>query len=590
MTAEARGRIETVNGPRRRGTARRMAAFVALAMAATLALIGLGGAKRAPKTSKPAAHAVQPQEAPAAQPAFWNQADVVGGYVSAYICLRLRDGVKPAQLADGSWTLQRIAANAAPQPQGDAPLPAAPLAKEQARARDILSRHRVTTIKPLYPFEFKRPELARQYGLDRSYLAYVDVAAGSDVRALATELLQAADLAPLIERVELDSVGSIAAIPNDPDFSQQWDMHNTGQTGGVSDADIDCPEAWDVHTGSASTVIAILDTGVQADHPDLNGKVIPGIDTYQAGSADSSDLNGHGTHCAGIAAAKSNNGIGVAGTNWLAQILAVRVTSTGGSSNQTDVSEGVIYAADNGADVISMSLQFFSDVNLNLQDAVAYAYDSGVLPVAAAGNSPLAGEGHVAWPARYPKCMAIAATTHTDARWFLSSFQGSCDGPELDVAAPGAAIYGLWRNSGYAGGGAAPLQSGTSMATPHVAGLAALLRSHNPALTVPEIEQIIRDTAEDVNGGTNPGFDNFLGFGRINVRAALDAAGPACIGDTNGTGAVDVDDLIAVILSWGACPTPPPPCDADVAPSPTGDGVVDVDDLVTVILNWGACS
>jgi thermitase len=252
----------------------------------------------------------------------------------------------------------------------------------------------------------------------------------------------------------------------------------------------------------------------------------------------------------------------------------MRVTNSGGSWNSADVSEAVIYAADNGAHVISMSLQSFAGAMTILENALAYAYDSGTLPVAAAGNVPSSGAGHVAWPARYDKCMAIAGSTSGDAHWFDSFNFGSCDGPEVDVAAPARSVFNIWRSSGY------QMQTGTSMATPHVAGLAGLLMSHNPALSVPQVESIIRTTAEDVNAGMHPGFDNFLGHGRINAHAALQAANPSCEGDATGNGTVDVDDLIAVILAWGQSGGP-----ADV----NNSGTVDVDDLITVILNWGAC-
>ncbi len=542
-----------------------------LAVFALLSLVLIGAEGRETSNRQVAA-------APAV-PAIPPQADIIGGYVSAYLCLRVRDGVQPSRLADGSWTLRRAAA----MPEGCDGGNSAPAADELA-LRNVLAQHQVTDIRPFFNHQFKRADLAAKYGLNRAYTAYV--APGADVVALNAAL---ANFGALIEHAQLDNVGSIAAIPNDTSFDQQWDMHNTGQTvggiAGTADADIDCPEAWDIHTGSASTIIAVLDTGVQhasvfspgsVDHPDLAGKVIGGYNTRDENNI-TIDEHGHGTHGAGIAAAHGNNGIGVAGTNWNARILAVRVTSAAGSANQDDVAEGVIYAADNGADVISMSLQFYMAVNINLQNAVAYAYDGGTLPVAASGND----HGNVvAWPARYPKCMGIGATTNTDARAGFSNI-----GPEVDVVAPGANIYGLWRNSAYANGIAVPLQNGTSMATPHVAGLAALLKSYNPALTVPQIEQLVKDTSED----RGPiGWDQEYGWGRINVADALLAAAPDCEGDATGNGVIDVDDLIAVVLSWGACPAPPAPCPADVAPHPVGNGVVDVDDLIAVILRWGA--
>ncbi len=506
-----------------------------------------------------------------------NQA---GGFETGYVCVRVRTSVLPVQLADGSWTLHRTAAG------GDGGEIA--LAQDERDLQAALTRHHVTTVTRFFGGNFKRPDLAVKYGLDRDCL--VHVAPGSDVAALNADL-NAARFAQIIESSQLDSIGTLAGIPNDPSFSGQWDMHNTGQSGGTPDADIDAPEAWDIHTGSSSTIVAILDTGVQADHPDLNGKVVSGVDVRGVFGPppanygpDTSDLNGHGTHCAGTAGARGNDGVGVAGTNWNTKILAVRVTDpTTGSWNSTDVSEGVIWAVDTGnADVLSMSLQSYSGAMTILENAVAYAYDSGTLPIAAAGNVPSSGAGHVSWPARYAKCMAIAATTNFDLRWFDGSSSGSCDGPEVDVAAPGKNIFNITRLSGYA------TMTGTSMATPHVAGMAALIMSRNPALTVPQVEAIIKNTAEDKGPA---GFDNEYGFGRVNLNAALLAAAPACTGDVDGNHVVNVADLLSVISHWGACPAPPAACPGDVAPTgpPAGDGIVNVADLLQVISHWGAC-
>jgi thermitase len=209
-------------------------------------------------------------------------------------------------------------------------------------------------------------------------------------------------------------------------FGQQWDMNNTGQNGGTPDADVDRPECWDVHQGSASVILAVIDTGVQhfqasapgsVDHPDLAGRVITGWNTLLDNDF-TIDEHGHGTHCAGIAAATGNNGVGVAGMNWNVIVMALRITAgTGGAANSTDCAEAVTWATDNGADVISMSLGF--SANPLLESAVAYAYDSGVLPVAASGNNGSA--TNILYPAKYAKCMAIGATNNLDVRWISSN-------------------------------------------------------------------------------------------------------------------------------------------------------------------------
>jgi subtilisin family serine protease len=172
--------------------------------------------------------------------------------------------------------------------------------------------------------------------------------------------------------------------------------------------------------------------------------------------------------------------------------------------------------------------------------------------------------------------MAVGGTNRLDAK-----YSGSNTGPEIDITAPGQDVFSLSKNSGYS------TLSGTSMATPHVSGLASLIRAYNPALTLPEIENIIKTTAEDKGP---VGFDTQFGWGRINAHAALAAAAPKspCNGDLNADLSVNVDDLLTVVNNWGLCPEAPGTCDADFVPT-GGDGSVNVDDLLGVINNWGAC-
>jgi subtilisin family serine protease len=507
-----------------------------------------------------------PADAQKAVNAPLGQADIFGGHASTHVIIRVKQGFAPIQLVNKSWTLQRDQQRDAKRIQGDA------LAVTAAR-------YRVSSIEPAFMNQPANQVLAEKYGLNRYYK--VNVPRGTDTPKFAAELGAFVDA---IEIAEVDGVGGIAAIPNDSSFNNQWNMHNVGQNGGTVDADVDAPEAWDLTTGDANIVVAVLDTGVQADHPELAGRVTLAPPTYicptvppdpPCTATDSYDMHGHGTHCAGVIAAAGNNGAGVAGMNWNCQIMAIRVVHpTSGGGSELPVADGVIYATDNGADIISMSLQYYGAGTTALQNAVAYAYDSGVLPIAAAGN--FAAAGTVAYPAKYPKCMAIAATNKLDVR-----YSGSNTGPELDVAAPGQDLYSLWKNSGYM------IQSGTSMATPHVSGLASLIRSINPALTVPEIESILKNTVDDKGP---VGFDTQYGWGRINAHAALVAATPIleCEGELTGDEVVDVDDLLLVINGWGNCPAPPASCTADFMPE-GGNGMVDVDDLLGVLIHWGPC-
>jgi thermitase len=276
--------------------------------------------------------------------------------------------------------------------------------------------------------------------------------------------------------------------PNDPYFStQQWGPQK-----------IQAPQAWDVTRGSSSVMIAIVDTGVQYDHPDLSGKVYAGYD-FVSNDWDPYDENGHGTHCAGIAAATTNNGVGIAGVAPNASILAVRVLDANGSGTLDNVASGIDYAADAGAQVISLSLGSTSG-STTLQNAVDYAWNHGSVVVAAAGNSSSSAPNY---PAYYSNAIAVASTTSSDT---LSSFSNY--GSWVDVAAPGSSIFSTYPYDTYA------TLSGTSMATPHVAGEAALLAAQGR--TNSQIRAAIQNTCDRISGtGT------YFTYGRINAYRAV---------------------------------------------------------------------
>lgn len=294
--------------------------------------------------------------------------------------------------------------------------------------------------------------------------------------------------------------------PSDSAFNQQWALHNYGQSGGSFDADIDAPQAWNIETGDADVIIAIVDTGVNYNHPDLSaGRYIGGYD-FVNGDSDPMDDQGHGTHVAGTATADSNNNKGVAGVSMGSSYMAVKVLNSWGGGTYADVANGVIYAATRDADVINLSLGG-SMPSTMLENAMKFAYNAGSISVCAAGNGGSWGQP-VGYPARYDKyCFGVAATDHNDNRAYFSTY-----GAQVDIAAPGHNIYSTLMSGGYGN------KSGTSMATPHVAGLAALVRSHYGDLSVDEVTSCIERTADDVNGG---GWDIFLGAGRINAWRAL---------------------------------------------------------------------
>jgi len=312
--------------------------------------------------------------------------------------------------------------------------------------------------------------------------------------------------------VELNYLAHAAAtIPDDPHYTEQWNLPR-----------IRAPEAWDLTTGDDLT-IAVIDTGVDLDHPDLVGKLwtnadeIPdnGLDDdgngyvddshgwdFVNGDAEAQDDYWHGTHVAGIAAADSDNGQGVAGVSWGARIMPLKVLNASGDGNYADVASAIVYAADNGARILNLSLGG-EDYSAALADAVGYARERGCLLAAAAGND----SGAVRYPAANDGVLAVVATTKWDGRWY-----GSNHGPEVDVAAPGADIYSTTLDDAYLSA------SGTSAATPHVSGLAALVWSAQPDLTTDEVARVITETVRDLGA---PGWDQFYGWGRIDAYQAV---------------------------------------------------------------------
>lgn len=327
------------------------------------------------------------------------------------------------------------------------------------------------------------------------------ISSGVDPQKLAT----AYQSEPEVEYAEPNFLIHTLLTPNDLSFTQQWGLNNTGQTGGTPDSDIDASEAWDIETGDPSLVIAIVDTGVDFDHPDLAGKVIPGHD-FVNDDDDAQDDHGHGTFVAGIAAAVTDNNTGVAGVCWYSQILPVKVMDSSGTGDHGDVADGIIYAADNGAHIINLSIGD-PDPSTTLENAIKYAYDIGVVLVAGAGND----NGPVLYPAAYDGyVLSVAATDHNDERAPWSNY-----GPEIDVAAPGVNIYSTHWNDTYA------TKSGTSTSTPFVSGLAGLILSQNPNLTPGQVMNQIKSTCQDVNQASLPGEDDYLGAGRINAYNAL---------------------------------------------------------------------
>jgi len=284
--------------------------------------------------------------------------------------------------------------------------------------------------------------------------------------------------------------------PNDLLFSTyQWNLPA-----------IETQQGWQLSKGSKDVIIAVVDTGVQATHPDLQGKLLTGYNAITNGSTPDDDV-GHGTHVAGIIGALVNNSEGVAGISWYNRILPVKALDNSGAGTTYSVAEGIIWAADNGAKVINLSLGNYADSQF-LHDAIKYAYDRDIVLVSAAGNDNTERPGY---PAAYPEVMAVAATNAYGEKASFSNY-----GDYIDVTAPGESIASTYPDNQYAA------LSGTSMASPHVAALAGLVRSLNPELSNTEVMKLMTDNAIDL--GT-PGQDKYYGWGQVDIYKTLQAAG-----------------------------------------------------------------
>ena len=318
---------------------------------------------------------------------------------------------------------------------------------------------------------------------------------------------------PNIAYAEPNYVMSIGATPNDLLYPDEYGLHNTGQTGGLPDADIDAPEGWDAaglsafpNTGGAR--VGIIDTGIDPAHPDLAGKTVACASSASSGTLITNgvctDDNGHGTHVAGTISANTNNEIGVAGVGFNAPLVICKALATAAGVGLTsDIANCLNWTATQpGVKVISMSLG--GGDNATLKSAVQNANARGVLLVAAAGND---GDSTLNYPAAYPEVMSVAATTDSDQRASFSNANG-----DVEIAAPGENVL-----SSFVGGTYLQL-SGTSMATPHVSGVAAVVFGRMPTATAAQVRNTLTSTADDL--GTD-GRDPVFGFGRVNLCTAV---------------------------------------------------------------------
>ncbi len=328
----------------------------------------------------------------------------------------------------------------------------------------------------------------------------------------------------------LSSQASASSVPNDPYFSRQWGLENTGQAPfyGTNNADIDASAAWGRTTGSSAVIIALVDTGVDYNHPDIAANIwqntadpINGVDDDRNGYIDDyrgwnfvsrnnnpMDDNGHGTHCAGIMAAVGNNNIGIAGVAWNAKIMPLKFLNSSGSGYVSDAISAILYANRKGAHIISNSWGG-NGYSQSLKDALDA---SGAVIVCAAGNDNGVNNDQVPeYPASYScsNVISVAATTSTDTLAGFSNYGPS----SVDLAAPGATIYSTYK-------GSYQYLSGTSMATPFVSGVAALIKAANPSYTAAQIKSRLLSTVDSLPALSG----KVVTGGRINAAKALGQA------------------------------------------------------------------
>jgi type VII secretion-associated serine protease mycosin len=321
---------------------------------------------------------------------------------------------------------------------------------------------------------------------------------GTDYVLLRTEADADADVVRALEddsRVvdaELNYVRRASAVPNDPEYPRQQ-RYLEG---------LRLPQAWDVAGPAREIRVAVVDTGVDAAHPDLAGRVLPGHD-FANDDSDAYDDQWHGTWVAAIIAANTNNAVGIAGVSASARILPVKVLDAHGNGTDADVAAGITWAADHGADVINLSLGGFPD-NAAIRQAVEYALERDVVVVAAAGNQAAETPQY---PAAYPGVVAVAAT---DANGEIARFSGH--GLWIDIAAPGVDITSARSRSSY------ETMSGTSYAAPFVSGVATLVQSLYPVATASEIVSQLLWTARDAGP---VGVDSHYGHGLLDALAAV---------------------------------------------------------------------
>ena len=377
---------------------------------------------------------------------------------------------------------------------------------------------------------------------------------------------------PRVRFAEPDAVYRVDALPNDPLFGQLWGLNNTGQSvktaTGTPDADIDAPEAWSTTTGSSSVVVAVIDSGVDTNHPDLAANIwtnpgescagcaSDGVDNDGNGFVDDVhgwdfvnddnnpfDDHGHGTHVAGTIGATGSNGLGVTGVNWSVRIMPLKFIGANGQGTADDAVRAILYATRMGA-VVSNNSWGGEEFSQALEDAIADADAHGSLFVAAAGNSARDTDARPDYPSGFdlPNVLTVGATDQNDTRaWFSNYGKRS-----VDLAAPGTHIYSTWP------GGSYRFLDGTSMAAPHATGVAALAKAAFPSASAVGLKTLLLRTVDP-----NASFAGLSSTGgRLNARSAVTCGSGAQVWIESPSAGFDVDkarQVLAIPATHEAC-------------------------------------
>jgi len=381
-----------------------------------------------------------------------------------------------------------------------------PAAAAHAATDSVIVKYKASASATSRSAVADRAAVVRRVGTIAANGAQVVQVSGDAATAAAT-LNRSASVEYAEPNVELHAL----AIPNDAQFSQLYGLNNTGQTGGLADADIDAPEGWDAgglgsFPATGGVKVGIVDTGIDANHEDLAGKLVDcGRASALFGTVSNgncADDNDHGTHVSGTIAAKANNGVGVAGVAFNSPLSMCKALNAVGSGSTAGVANCITWLVQRGSKIISMSLG--GGASSTMQTAVRNASNAGALIIAAAGND---GDATLNYPAAYPEVVSVAATDNRDARASFSNANS-----DVEIAAPGVNILSTKRGGGYVS------FSGTSMATPHVAGVAALIWGKNPGFTAAQVRSKLDASVDDKGpAGRDPSF----GFGRVNLQKAL---------------------------------------------------------------------